>query len=356
MGGSIQKKGNRYRVCVWWQGRNEWFSTYKGEPLYDPRAAKKLLAKIQTDIDSQIFNPFAYRPNSPLGLKVYSDVWLQTSTACPNTKKGYRWGINKAIEYFGEDQDIREFTHSKLLLFMQSLTLSQDGKYSVMGSLKTMLNFYRKDMPTFTLPVFPPMSKGEPVAIKYLTFDEQQIVLQAIPAKHRAIFIVMMDYGIRPQEATALKWDCIMDDKIIFKRSHSEYRLRETTKTGAIREERITSRVREALHGLPKHSVWTFTKNERGSHYDSKALNRIWRKACEATGIDIGLYEAVRHSLGCQLADAGYSLDFIQDVYLHTSIKTTRRYAKRQRGMISEAIEQRGKVLTFDKSVRKGAE
>jgi site-specific recombinase XerD len=64
----------------------------------------------------------------------------------------------------------------------------------------------------------------------------------------------------------------------------------------------------------------------------------------------IGLYEAVRHSLGCQLADEGYGIDFIQDVYKHTSIKTTRRYAKRQRGMISAALENRGQVVAFKKT------
>ncbi|MFA5324252.1 MAG: tyrosine-type recombinase/integrase, partial [Smithella sp.] len=58
----------------------------------------------------------------------------------------------------------------------------------------------------------------------------------------------------------------------------------------------------------------------------------------------------VRHSLGCQLSDEGFSIDFIQDVYKHTSIKTTRRYAKRQRGMISAALENRGQVVAFKKS------
>jgi integrase len=177
----------------------------------------------------------------------------------------------------------------------------------------------------------------------------------------------MMEYGVRPQEATALKWDCVTGGKVIFKRSHSEYQLREQTKTGAIREERITTRAAEAIKAAkivserdpesdeagsngdstPVKAVWVFTKNDRGCHYDSKALNRIWKEACGKVDIEIGLYEAVRHSLGCQLADSGYSIDFIQDVYKHTSIKTTRRYAKRQRAMISEALENRGIVIPF---------
>jgi integrase len=108
--------------------------------------------------------------------------------------------------------------------------------------------------------------------------------------------------------------------------------------------QRLTTRAKEAIDGIAKASVWVFAKNDRGSHYDSKALNRIWREACNDVDVKIGLYEAVRHSLGCQLADSGYGLDFIQDVYKHTSIKTTRRYAKRQRTMIGEALEKKGGI------------
>ena len=352
MGGSIQKNGDRFRVGVYWHGKTEWFSQYNGEPIRHPKTAEKLLGKIQTEIDVRTFDPRTYRPESPLMLEEYAGVWLRASTACVNTKKVYRHAIKKAVGYFGASQDIRELTHSKLLLFQKSLYLSDDGKYNVLSALKTMLRFYQKDVPSFDLPTFPALTKHEPETTAYLTFEEQQTVLQAIPERHRPIFIVMMEYGIRPQEATALKWDCVTDDKIIFKRSHSEYRLREQTKTGAIREERLTTRAKEAIDGLARDSVWVFARNGRGSHYDSKALNCIWRSACGTVNVEIGLYEAVRHSLGCQLADSGYSIDFIQDVYKHTSIRTTRRYAKRQRAMIGEALERRGQIVSFNTLVR----
>jgi integrase len=219
-----------------------------------------------------------------------------------------------------------------------------------------MLRFYKKDVPTFIMPEFPALTKPEPETTEYLTFEEQQKVLQSIPERHRPIFIIMMEYGCRPQEATALMRDCVTKDKIIFKRSHSEYELRETTKIGTkgIRIEDITTRAKQALIDAsqwPSFKGWVFCHNQRGSHYANKILNKIWGKACDSLGIKIGLYEVVRHSLGCQLADEGYSIDFTQDVYKHTSIKTTRRYAKRQRGMISNALENRGKVVGFRSSL-----
>ena len=198
----------RWLVGFRWQGKEERFWRYNGEPLYDKRTATKLLSKIQADVDNGTFYPRTYRPDSPLSLKEYSKIWLETSSACKNTKKIYRNAISKAVEFFGPDHDIRHFTHSKLLLFMQSLNLSDSAKYNVLTSLKTMLRFYRRDVPSFVLPVFPPLTKGAPESTAYLTFDEQQNVLDAIPERHRPIFIIMMEYGLRPQEATALKWDC----------------------------------------------------------------------------------------------------------------------------------------------------
>jgi integrase len=361
MGGHVyyHAPAKRCRVSIPFNGVQEkfWKVKINGNwiPIWDKKTGTKLLSLMQADIDKGCFDPRTYRPDSPLSIKEFAESWLKTSSASKNTKKVYRNAIKHVIEHFGEDQDIRAFTHSKLLLFMQSLNLSGSAKYNILTALKTMLRFYQKDVPTFVLPIFPPLTKPEPETTAYLTFEEQQKVLGAIPERHRPIFIVMMEYGIRPQEATALKWDCVDDKTITFKRSHSEYELRETTKTGdkGIRVEEITTRAREALaaaRSFPSFQGWVFGHNQRGSHYDNKILNKIWRSSSATVGVKIGLYEAVRHSLGCQLSDEGFSIDFIQDVYKHTSIKTTRRYAKRQRGMISAALENRGQVVAFKKS------
>ncbi|MFA5324251.1 MAG: site-specific integrase, partial [Smithella sp.] len=278
MGGHVyfHKPAKRCRVSIPFNGIQEKFwkvriNNGQWEPIWDKKTGTKLLSLMQADIDKGCFDPRTYRPDSPLSIKEFAETWLKTSRACKNTKKGYRWAANKVIKYFGEDQDIREFTHSKLLLFMQSINLSDDSIYGIMGALKTMLRFYQKDVPGFVLPIFPPLTKPEPETTAYLTFEEQQNVLAAIPERHRPIFIVMMEYGIRPQEATALKWDCVTETHITFKRSHSEYELRETTKTGdkGIRVEEITTRAREALtsaRSFPSFQGWVFGHNQRGSH------------------------------------------------------------------------------------------
>lgn len=352
----------RCYVSIPFNGKEEkfWKVNINGNwmPIWDKKTGQKLLSLMQNEVDKGTFDPRAYRPNSPLSIKEFSATWLADSEACKNTKRIYRNAVKKIMDHkdFGPEFDIRGFTYTRLLSFKNSLRLSESGKYNVLTALKTMLKVYKKDVPSFILPEFPPLTKPEPETTKYLTFEEQQKVLEAVPDRHRPIYTLMMEYGIRPQEATALRWDCVTDTHVTFRRSHSEYELRETTKTGTkgVRVEGLTTRAAQALQDAkqwPSFRGWVFCHNQRGSHYDNKILNRIWREACEQVGVKIGLYEAVRHSLGCQLADEGYSLDFIQDVYKHTSIKTTRRYAKRQRNMITAALENRGKVVEFRKSL-----
>jgi site-specific recombinase XerD len=58
-----------------------------------------------------------------------------------------------------------------------------------------------------------------------------------------------------------------------------------------------------------------------GKPYTNKNLNRIWHDACKKAGIEIKLYNAIRHSLGCQLLDEGHDLSLVQEI-LGTRIPT----------------------------------
>ena len=83
-----------------------------------------------------------------------------------------------------------------------------------------MLRFHKKDVPTFIMPEFPALTKPEPETTEYLTFEEQQNILAVIPERHRSIFIIMMEYGCRPQEErlkcviASLKIKSFFEDRI----------------------------------------------------------------------------------------------------------------------------------------------
>jgi len=156
-----------------------------------------------------------------------------------------------------------------------------------------------------------------------------------------------MEYGLRIQEARAMMKDCVTDEEVIIKRSFSEFALRETTKTGRIRRFSLTSRSRAILKSVPLSTCqFVFTPNNNTA-YHPRLLNEIWHKACAEVGIKIKLYNAFRHSLGCQLLDEGQPLDLVRDVLGHSTSEMTRRYAKRNPTQLTNALENRGKVIPF---------
>ena len=76
----------------------------------------------------------------------------------------------------------------------------------------------------------------------------------------------------------------------------------------------------------------------------------MWSEACKKAEIKkIKLYNAVRHSLGCQLLDKGFEFDKVQKVLGHTRPEMTRRYAKRSNESITEMlVDRRAKIIEFN--------
>lgn len=352
MKGSIQKISDRWCVSIYWHGKRYRIFRYNGEPMWHEKVASKLLNVIRAEVDDKkdSFDIRPYLKDSPVALRTFSETWLADSRACNNTKRVYRSAINKAIEFYGADKDIRKIIHSDLLKLYNWLPYSIKGKYNVLTTLKSMLNYAVKDGFMRSLPPFPALSIGLPDDIQYLTYDEQQRVLQAIPEAHRGVFEFAMEYGLRIGEIIALQKDCIVGNEIIIKRSMSNGEIRETTKTGKIRKYQITNKARKIISSAFSRwpfSAYVFCKDERGHHYNSRVLNSIWRMACQGVGLSINLYCAIRHSLGCQLLDENQPIELVRDILGHTSTNMTRRYAKRNPAQVLNALENRGSVIAF---------
>src|SRR5271169_5658703 len=193
----LDDKAKRYFVSIYWQSKHCRIYRYNGEPIWHEKTADKLLNKVRAEVDDGTFDIRAYLPDSPLTLKAFSETWLSTSSSCNNTKRVYQSCIKKAIEFLGSETDIRTITHSKLLMLYNQLPYSTKGKYNVLTALKSMLNFAVKDGIIKKLPPFPALSIGLPDEIQYLTFEQQQRFVAAIPERHRPVFEFGMEFGLR---------------------------------------------------------------------------------------------------------------------------------------------------------------
>ena len=355
MGGSIQydKKMRRYCIAVYWQGKHHriWFNPHTGEKFYDRRQAQKLLGVIQDEVDRGAFHPRFWRPDSPLIVREYYKEWLDAVDVSAKTKRDYAgYFKNHIIPQIG-GIDIRHIRYKHLEKLHKDLSLSTKGKYNVMGALKTMLRWAYKSEDIARMPGFPRLSFDLP-EIEYLTLEQQDEILKHIPEADRPIFEFGMEYGLRTQEVRALKKDCITDDEVIIKRSFSDNVLQDHTKTHQVRRGPMTDAAQDILsRARVSLTPFVFVRKD-GKPYTNKNLNAIWRKACQAAGVNIKMQNAFRHSLGCQLLDQGADLELVRDILGHTKTEMTRRYVRRNPATVRKWLEERRKVVPLRKKGR----
>ena len=356
MGGSIyfDKHARRWVVSIYWEGKR--YRIFRNpttrEPFYAKQSAEKQLGRIRTEVDEGYFNPKAWFPDNPLSVKEYAKEWLKCIEVSPNTLKDYTGSVNNHIVPFFGDKDIRRIRYSDLVKFNKWIPREKKGKYNVMSCLRTMLRYAWRSEDIRKVPPFPKLSFDLP-EIEYLTMDQQQEVLSHILPRDRPIFEFMMEYGVRPGEARAIQRDAIKGGLIVIKRSFSANKLRETTKTGRVRMFELTGYIKTVIDGMQSTvSPFIFTRAKDGKPYTGKNLNAIWQAACNEVGIKIKLYNACRHSLGCQLLDQGEDMDTVRDILGHTRMEMTRRYAKRSLSTKTKALERRrGRVIDISEKL-----
>jgi len=351
MGGSTQyhKPAKRWYVQVYWEGKRYKIWNYNGDPIWHEKTAQKLLNKIRAEIDDGTFQPKTYFPENPLSITDYANQWLKVIDVKPNTLKDYSYSVRSFITPFFGNKDIRNIRFNDIVEFQKWIPRCDKGKYNVVSCLRTMLRWAWRNEDIPKVPPFPKLSQGELPEIEYLNIEQQEAVLSNIPERHRPIFMVGMEYGLRIGELRAIQWDCITDDEIVIKRAFAENQLMESTKTNRSRVYGLTPYVKKILRSLPVTSnTFAFTRDD-GKPYTDKNLNAVWAQACEQSGIKkIKLYNAIRHSLGCQLLDKGFEFDKVQKVLGHTRPEMTKRYAKRSNESITQMlIDRRADVIDF---------
>jgi len=351
MGGSIQyhKPARRYYIQVYWEGKyyKIWKHPVSGDPFFSKRTAEKQLMHLRVQVDNNEFNPTHWMPENPILMKYCAYEWLEDKRVTPKTLTGYKTALDKYIVPRFKNKDVRRLGARDIRKFKEHLDtiLSPKGVYNTMGVLKTMLRDLYRDEIIPRVPPFPPLTQGEVKKPDNLTIEEQDTQLSVIPERDRPVFAFGMEYGLRVGEVRAIQKDCITSTHVTIKRAFSDNRLK-GTKTGLEREYVLTDYALDVLSQVEPHLGQFLFVRKDGKPYTNKNLNKIWREASAQTGIKIKLYNAMRHSLGCQLVDEGHDLDLVRQQLGHTDIRTTKRYATRNETTLKSALEgRRAKVI-----------
>lgn len=205
-----------------------------------------------------------------------------------------------------------------------------------------------------------PSVKKEKVPV--LTQMEMVAVLAAeTDKKYHAMWFVMLMTGLRPQEAGALKWEDLEDDRLIISRArHRMAPVSDTLKTDAayrtIHLDADTLQVLQQYRATQAKEILkagsTYVRDDyifassTGATISSSTVYRYWRDALATAGLSHRKLYVTRHSHASHLIDMGENVKAVSErmghsdpamtlrVYTHTLPETDKRLATAAQGML----------------------
>jgi len=343
---------------------------YKGERMLSRKIAEKCLAAVQADYEAFLDgkSPFCAEK---YGRKAYTDVvefmgeWLRVKESKkPATIKGYRSYLKCHFEPFfhGAGIMLHEIQLDTLMSLMASLknangeALSPKMRYNVMNCFHAFMDYAWRSR---RIPEVPPFPKKEDYGlvekpIMWLSETTQMRIIDAIPVDDRPIFLWLKYHYRRPAEACVLRWEDYDHINQIFtiRRSVSAREVVESTKTASVTYQPCDPDFLPVIRGLWKtnQSGYIF-KNKRarkdGSRYTGESLNILWRNACQKTGIEISLYNGLKHSSCSQfINEKSGTVDELQMLTDHARRDSVLKYAKVGTGRKLELMKKRKLSIT----------
>jgi integrase len=370
MAGSYQEyRPGHWRVRLYFKGRRlEIFRDEAGKPLRAEFYAQKLLFYINGLITQNKFIPDQWQKSSPFSMDSALDTWLENSTASEDTVQTYRYAVKKWIKPYWGKFDIRELQSIHVQNFnahLMKAKISDKTRKNIIDTLFVCLNYFYEIIPK--IPRKPEVRFQIP-GIKWLRYEEQEKIFEQIPEEDRGIFSFMRFTGCRPNESCGLHRSSVYlsEGYFILDKTAGERpgTIKPNTKTKIAKPLPIVPEIADSLK--PKHlgpyvfmKQPAYAKASAGRHgrelipYNRRILERIWAIACKKAGIQIGMYQGLKHSFACQRLNAGYPLKAIQDILGHTSAKTTERYAKYALDSLAEVMTAE-KVIQIKREVQNG--
>jgi integrase len=332
MKGSISNyKENRWRIRLYWKGqRVQIYRNKRGEILEGKVQAQKAWIHLNQEIEDKIFDLSEWTKEKPFLLKNAFEIF-QKAKQCEQEWKYARGRAfkNYIKPQFG-DMDIREITTTHVNQFHGHLiSKGLKGKTikNILGVLRSILRFNGIGQK-----IIWPVIEVQTEPVKWLTRDQQEMIMEYLEEEDRAIFRFLQITGCRPSEACALQRDDIDWSHGIITVRHSmglRRRVIDHTKTSRIKIIPI-SVFGEYTSILKPKEVTPFIFSRDGRPYHKQRLQRAWlrtvKKAQQKYPVpSIHVKNAFRHSMASQLINAGVPIEAISKMLGHSSIRMTEK-------------------------------
>jgi integrase len=344
---TCQTRPTRFFIDLWWRGRLKIYTDPQGYPLDSYARTEQLLSTIRHQIGKGTFDPADFTARELKGLLFanYAAAWLERRGKEVGRPAGIsrayfkeiRRYVNLYFTPFFNVQNLRDLRKGHLLDFVAQLPehLSAKTVSNILGVLHRLLAeaFDRKDI--LSMPGFPKVAKQEPDT-KWITSEEQELILAHCRETYRTLFLFCMKQGCRVGEARALKWDQVdLKGQVVTIAAGMDLGIwKPYTKEKEVRHLPLNSRVRAALLALPRSLGGFVFINQEGRPLSDTRVRSAWNKAAAQAGININCYQGTRHSFATQKLISGHSERKIMEVTGHKTTSAFRRYGK----LVTEAL------------------
>lgn len=261
------------------------------------------------------------------GLQHVCDHWLRVSRVDPKTTKvGYQSSINSFIDYWSPDTPIHAIDTAQVRSFFLSLQDDWGLAPSTVNQRRTILlmvlKFAHDEGLIAEMPKLPPRLKVGMTRLRYLTDDEEDRLLAAMPKPHwRDLTKFMIYTGLRVSEALSV---------------------RPKDRTGDLLQ--VLGK-RKKLRVVPLSVTAKSCLSERTLYdrpyfpYAYHPYQRIFKDAREAAGLEDVTIHTLRHTCFSRLAMKDVGVTKIQALAGHSDLKTTQRYMHLAPSYLGELAE-----------------
>ena len=185
-----------------------------------------------------------------------------------------------------------------------------------------------------------PRAPGPTQDIRYLTRDEVERLLDAVPADRtgptdKALYLTATMCGLRQGELVALRWQDVDAEAgvIRVRRSYSRGKFGAPKSRRGSRAVPMPVRVARSLEAHRSRTAYAadtdlvFGHPDTGNPYDASKMRKRFKLAIAAAEIRPVRFHDLRHTFGTQLAAAGCPMRTLQQYMGHRSHVTTLIYA-----------------------------
>lgn len=168
---------------------------------------------------------------------------------------------------------------------------------------------------------------------RFLTKEEEKLLLKSANPIMRAIIIVALYTGMRSSEIKNLKWsDVFMKEK---------YLIALNTKNGKPRKLLITKQMEKELIKLPHLGEYVFVNPITKEPY--KDFKSTFSATVERAKIPHITFHELRHTTASRLNELGVDLATIQEYLDHADARTTQKYIHKPKKNILDAVNKLSK-------------